>query len=244
LSKIFVVGLGPGELSQITPKALEALRESDVIAGYDLYIELIKPLITDKETISTGMKKEVERCRAAVETALAGKTVAVVSSGDAGIYGMAGLIHEIAAEYEQTTEIVVIGGITAASSAAAILGAPLTHDFAVISLSDLLTPWESIEKRLDLASLAGFVICLYNPSSKKRGDYLNKACEIVMKNLDENTACGYVKNIGRDGEEYKVLTLKELSESNVDMFTTVIIGNKDTKVVRGKLVTPRGYRGV
>jgi precorrin-3B C17-methyltransferase len=244
LSKIFVVGLGPGELSQITPKALEALRESDVIAGYDLYIELIKPLITDKEIISTGMKKEVERCRSAVETALTGKTVAVVSSGDAGIYGMAGLIHEIAAEYEQTTEIEVIGGITAASSAAAILGAPLTHDFAVISLSDLLTPWESIEKRLDFASLAGFVICLYNPSSKKRGDYLNKACEIVMKNLDKNTACGYVKNIGRDGEEYKVLTLKELSESNVDMFTTVIIGNKDTKVVRGKLVTPRGYRGV
>lgn len=244
MSKIFVVGLGPGELSQITPKALEALRESDVIAGYDLYIELIKPLITDKEIISTGMKKEVERCRAAVETALTGKTVAVVSSGDAGIYGMAGLIHEIVAEYEETTEIEVIGGITAASSAAAILGAPLTHDFAVISLSDLLTPWESIEKRLYLASLAGFVICLYNPSSKKRGDYLNKACEIVMKNLDENTNCGYVKNIGRNSEEYKVLTLKELSESNVDMFTTVIIGNKDTKVVRGKLVTPRGYRGI
>lgn len=244
MNKIYVVGLGPGEQSQITPKALAALRESDVIAGYDLYIKLIKPLISDKEIISTSMKKEVNRCRAAVETALTGKTVAVVSSGDAGIYGMAGLVFEIAAEYEETIEIEVIGGITAASSAAAILGAPLTHDFAVISLSDLLTPWENIEKRLDFASLAGFVICLYNPSSKKRVDYLNKACKIVMRNLDEDTACGYVKNIGRDGQKYKVLSLKELSESSVDMFTTVIIGNKDTKVVKGRLVTPRGYRGV
>lgn len=241
--KLYVVGLGPGEVSQMTGKAVEAIENSDTIVGYGVYTDLIADLIEGKEIITTPMKKEVDRCHSAVQAAIEGKNVAMVSSGDAGIYGMAGLILEVLSEYENhNVEVEVIPGITAASSAAAVLGAPLTHDFAVISLSDLLTPWESIEKRLNLASEAGFVICLYNPSSKKRADYLKKACEIVMKNLPEETPCGFVQNIAREGQNSKVLTLKELAEAQVDMFTTVVIGNKTTRVIDGKLVTPRGYR--
>ncbi|MDF2984648.1 MAG: precorrin-3B C17-methyltransferase [Eubacterium sp.] len=239
------MGIGPGDECNITEKAIRALEESQLIVGYGVYIDLIRHLIPDKETASTPMKKEVERCRLAVEEAIAGKKVAVVSSGDAGIYGMAGLIYEVLAEYNTTeVQVEVIPGITAATSAAAVLGAPLTQDFAVISLSDLLTPWEDIEKRLQLAAQAGFVICIYNPSSKKRGDYLKKACEIVMKTVDKTTPCGYVKNIGRAGQQHKILTLEELAEEQVDMFTTVIIGNKNTSVINGRLVTSRGYRGV
>ena len=245
-NKLYVVGLGPGEDSQITGRALEALNESDVIAGYGVYIELISHLIEGKETIVTPMKQEVERCRMAVRAAMEGKTVAMVSSGDAGIYGMAALIFQVAEEISASSsvEIEVVPGITAACSAAAVLGAPLTHDFAVISLSDLLTPWERIEKRLRLASQAGFVLCIYNPSSKKRADYLQKACEIVMETLPGDTACGYVRNIGREGQEARTLTLAELAKTQVDMFTTVIIGSEQTRIIDGKLVTPRGYRGV
>ncbi|MEG2016939.1 MAG: precorrin-3B C(17)-methyltransferase [Clostridium sp.] len=241
--KLYVVGLGPGEVSQMTGKAAEVIESCDTIVGYGVYTDLISDLIEGKEVITTPMKKEVDRCHMAVQAAIDGKNVAMVSSGDAGIYGMAGLIIEVLSEYENhNVEVEVIPGITAASSAAAVLGAPLTHDFAVISLSDLLTPWERIEKRLSLASEAGFIICLYNPSSKKRADYLKKACEIVMKNLPEETPCGFVQNIAREGETSRVLTLKELAETQVDMFTTVVIGNETTKVIDGKLVTPRGYR--
>ncbi len=241
--KLYVVGLGPGEVSQMTGKAAEVIESCDTIVGYGVYTDLISDLIEGKEVITTPMKKEVDRCHMAVQAAINGKNVAMVSSGDAGIYGMAGLIIEVLSEYENhNVEVEVIPGITAASSAAAVLGAPLTHDFAVISLSDLLTPWERIEKRLSLASEAGFIICLYNPSSKKRADYLKKACEIVMKNLPEETPCGFVQNIAREGQKSRVLTLKELAETQVDMFTTVVIGNDTTKVIDGKLVTPRGYR--
>ncbi|MEG2935151.1 MAG: precorrin-3B C(17)-methyltransferase, partial [Clostridium sp.] len=199
--KLYVVGLGPGEVSQMTGKAAEVIESCDTIVGYGVYTDLISDLIEGKEVITTPMKKEVDRCHMAVQAAIDGKNVAMVSSGDAGIYGMAGLIIEVLSEYENhNVEVEVIPGITAASSAAAVLGAPLTHDFAVISLSDLLTPWERIEKRLSLASEAGFIICLYNPSSKKRADYLKKACEIVMKNLPEETPCGFVQNIAREGE--------------------------------------------
>ncbi|MFI3206659.1 MAG: precorrin-3B C(17)-methyltransferase [Clostridia bacterium] len=239
---IYIVGLGPGEKSQMTQKALDAIEKSDVVAGYTVYIELIKDLITGKEVLSTAMMKEVERCKLAVIEAGKGKTVSMVSSGDAGIYGMASLMIEIANELNIDTEIEVVAGITAASSAAAVLGAPLTHDFAVISLSNLLTPWEKIEKRLDLASQAEFIIVLYNPSSKKRKDFLKNACDIIMKNISGDTMCGYVKNIGRDEEQGKILKLSELREETVDMFTTVVIGNSTTKLIKGKLVTPRGYR--
>ncbi len=239
---IYIVGLGPGEQSQITPKAIEALKNSDVIAGYTVYIDLIKDVIEGKEILQTPMMQEVSRCRQAVLAAGEGKTVTMVSSGDAGIYGMASLMIEICDELKVTTEIEVIAGITAASSAAAVLGAPLTHDFAVISLSNLLTPWESIEKRLDLASMAGFILVIYNPTSKKRADFLSKACDIVMRNRTPNTKCGYVKNIGREGQTYKILSLEELRDEQVDMFTTIIIGNETTKAIGDKLVTPRGYR--
>lgn len=242
--KIYVVGLGPGDESQMTPQAKAAIADSDVIVGYDLYVELIKHLIDDKQSITTGMKKEVDRCEQAFELALDGKTVSMVCSGDSGIYGMAGIVHEIAesADINSEVEVIVIPGITAACSAAAVLGAPLIHDFAVISLSDLLTPWEKIEKRLELASDADFVICLYNPSSKKRHDYLRRACEIMLKHKSPNTHCGYVRNVGREGQRAAVCSLSELMTHEVDMFTTVIVGNSQTRLVNGKLVTPRGYR--
>lgn len=239
--KIYVVGTGPGELSQITPKALEAIREANVIAGYNLYVDLLGDLIEGKELIQTPMKQEVQRCQAAIDSALAGNTVAMVSSGDAGVYGMAGLIYELAKDHPDL-DIQVIPGVTAASSAAAVLGAPLIHDFAVISLSDLLTPWEKIEKRLELAAAADFVLVLYNPSSKKRADYLQKACDLVLKHQPADLSCGYVRNIGREGEEATVLTLTQLREAEVDMFTTVVIGNSQTEIIHGKLVTPRGYK--
>ncbi len=239
---IYIVGLGPGAADQMTPKALAAIQAADVVAGYTVYIDLIQDMLAGKEVLATPMMKEVERCKLAAKAAATGKTVAMVSSGDAGIYGMASLMIEVCAELGIDTEIKVVAGITAASSAAAVLGAPLTHDFAVISLSNLLTPWEKIATRLDLASRAGFIIVLYNPSSKKRKDFLQHACEIVLQNCPEQTMCGYVQNIGRAGECAKVLPLIELKEAKVDMFTTVIIGNTSTKVVEGKLVTPRGYR--
>ena len=211
------------------------------MASYGVYIDLIDELIEGKEIIQTPMKQEVKRCQMAIDSALEGNTVAMISSGDAGVYGMAGLIYELA-EPHPNLEIEVIPGVTAASSAASVLGAPLIHDFAVISLSDLLTPWEKIEKRLELAAASDFVITLYNPSSKKRHDYLQKACDIMMKHKSPDTKCGYVRNIGRDEEESTVLTLKELREAQVDMFTTVIVGNEMTQVINGKLVTPRGYK--
>lgn len=239
---IYIVGLGPGEQSQMTPKAIEAIEKSQVIAGYTVYVELVQDLIKDKEVLSTAMMKEVERCKLAAIEASKGKIVSMISSGDAGVYGMASLMIEVCEELGIDTPIEIVAGITAASSAAAVLGAPLTHDFAVISLSNLLTPWEKIEKRLDLASQAGFTIVLYNPSSKKRHDFLEKACSIVMKNISPDTMCGFVKNIGREGEASEIMKLSELKEAKVDMFTTVVIGNETTKVIKGKLVTPRGYR--
>lgn len=241
--KVYIIGLGPGGIDQITPKAISALEESDVLTGYTVYIDLIKQRFPDKKVLTTPMKKEVDRCHMALQEAIDGKTVSMVCSGDAGVYGMAGLIYEVSQEYPPV-EIEVISGITAACSGAALLGAPLIHDFAVISLSDLLTPYELIEKRLECAAMADFCICLYNPSSKKRHDYLMKACDIVAKHRSLETVCGIVKNIGREGEEYKVMTLKELRETQVDMFTTVYIGNSNTKVISGKMVTPRGYKNV
>lgn len=238
--KVTVIGLGPGGGADLTGRARAALETCDLIVGYTAYIELVKPDFPEKKVLSTGMRREVDRCRAAVEAALTGKDVAVVCSGDSGVYGMAGLIYEVAQEYDPI-EIEVIPGITAACGGAAVLGAPLTHDFAVISLSDLLTPWEKIEKRLSAAAQADFVICLYNPSSRSRADYLARACDILLRDKNPNTVCGTVRNIGREGEEGKLLTLAQLRDTQVDMFTTVFIGNSQTKVLGGKMVTPRGY---
>jgi len=246
--KIYAVGLGPGNPDYLAPKAREAILASDVVAGYTGYLEFIPDLLKNKEIIATGMKGETKRCEAAIAGALKGKQVCVVSSGDAGIYGMAALLYELAERHE-AIEIEVIPGITAASSAAAILGSPLTNDFAVISLSDLLTPWDVIEKKLDACSMADMVLCLYNPQSKKRSDYLERACAIILWHKSPETNCGYVQNALRGGGasgwggcKSCICTLAELAKTPVDMFTTVVIGNSDTKIINGKLVTVRGYR--
>ena len=243
MGKVYVVGIGPGAKDQMTVRAAKVLSECQVIVGYTVYIDLIKEEYPDKICLSTPMRQEVQRCRMALEEAGKEQNVAVVCSGDAGIYGMAGLVYDLAADYSGV-EIEVVPGITAASGGAAILGAPLMHDFAVISLSDLMTPWEKIEKRLRMAAMADFVICIYNPSSRKRADYLKKACLCMMEYKKEDTVCGIVKNIGREGECMKILSLKELSETDVDMFTTVFVGNEETRIIGDKMVTPRGYKNV
>lgn len=240
MKKLYIVGLGPGDGEFITLQARKALEDSQVICGYTVYIDLIAESCQGKEILTTPMTKELERCRMALERAADGQTTAMVCSGDAGVYGMAGPILELSPEYPQV-EIEVVPGITAALSGGAVLGAPLTHDFAIISLSDLLTPWETIEKRLHCAAEADFVLCIYNPRSKKRTDHLMKACDIVMEHRDENTVCGIVRNIGREGQEHKLMTLRQLRDEPVDMFTTVFIGNSATRALGDKMVTPRGY---
>ena len=243
LAKIYVVGIGPGSYEEMTLRAAKALQESHVIVGYTVYVDLVKEHFAGKEFLTTPMKKEVERCVLAFEEAKKGKTVAMICSGDAGVYGMAGLMYQVGADYPEV-ELEIISGTTAATAGAAVLGAPLIHDFCLISLSDLLTPWEKIEARLLHAAEADFVICLYNPSSKKRHDYLQKACDLMLRHKSPDTVCGLVGNIGREGQHSRVLTLKELQETPVDMFTTVFIGNGQTENIGGKMVTPRGYRNV
>ena len=243
MSTVYVVGLGPGAEEQMTVRAQKVLEHCPVLIGYNVYIDLVKEQFPDKIFLSTPMRKEPERCRMAFEEAEKGQDVAMICSGDAGVYGMAGLIYEVGREYPEI-KIEIIPGITAATGGAAVLGAPLMHDFAVISLSDLLTPWEQIEERLEAAAKAGFVICLYNPSSKKRHDYLQKACDLMMKYKSPDTICGTVSNIAREGETANVMTLKELRDTQVDMFTTVFIGNSQTKEINHKMVTPRGYKNV
>jgi precorrin-3B C17-methyltransferase len=227
----------------MTGKAIRALNESDAIIGYTVYVDLVKEYFPGKAFLTTPMKKEVDRCVLAFEEAKKGKTVSMICSGDAGVYGMSGLMYEVGADYPDIT-LEVIPGVTAATGGAAVLGAPLIHDFCLISLSDLLTPWEKIEKRLLAAAEADFVVCLYNPSSKKRHDYLQKACDLMMQYKAPETVCGIVSQIGRDGESSQVMTLKELRDTKVDMFTTVFVGNSQTKEINGKMVTPRGYRYV
>ncbi len=241
MSRIYVTGLGPGAGDQMTVKARKVLEHCPVIIGYTVYIDLIREMFPDKVFLSTPMRQEADRCRMAFREAEKGQDVAMVCSGDAGIYGMAGLIFEIGRDYPDI-EIEVVPGITAASGGAAVLGAPLMHDFAVISLSDLLTPWETIEKRLDAAAQADFVICLYNPSSRKRADHLQKACDIILQHRDPGNVCGIVRNIGRDGESCAIMTLEKLRDTGTDMFTTVFIGNSRTFELNGKMITPRGYK--
>ena len=243
MKKLYVVGIGPGAYEKMTIEAAEALKNSDVIIGYTVYVDLVKEHFPGKEFLTTPMKKEVERCKMAFEEAMKGKTVSMICSGDAGVYGMAGLMYEVGLSYPEV-ELSIIAGVTAATGGAAVLGAPLIHDFCLISLSDLLTPWEKIETRLLDAAHGDFVVCLYNPSSKKRHDYLQKACDLMLKYKSEETVCGIVGNIGRDGESETVMTLKELRDTKVDMFTTVFIGNSQTKNINGKMVTPRGYKNV
>ena len=240
-NRIYIVGIGPGKEEMMTKEALCALDQADVIVGYTGYLKLLGERFRDKDMLSTPMRQEEERCRLCFREAGKGRQTALICSGDAGIYGMASLMYEIGREYPET-ELVVIAGVTAASSGAAVLGAPLNHDFCTISLSDLLTPWEKIARRLKAAAEGDFVIVLYNPSSHKRKDHLRRACDILLQSIEEERVCGYVENIGREGMKAEVCTLKELKEREVNMFTTVFIGNSDSEVVRGKFVTRRGYR--
>lgn len=236
---VYVVGIGPGDRGHMTYAALEVLKEVDVIIGYGTYIDLIADLIKDKEIINSGMRKEIERARQAVALALEGKKVAVISSGDPGVYGMAGIVLEIA---KDKVSVEVIPGVTAATAAAASLGAPLMHDFAVISLSDLLTPWPKIMTRLEAAALGDMVIVLYNPKSKGRPDNIDIAREIILWHRDPQTPVGLVRNAKRGSEEVVVTTLKDMLNYKIDMLTTVIIGNSETLVENGRIITPRGYQ--
>ena len=240
-NRIYIIGMGPGTEEMMTPQADAALRESDVIVGYPVYLKLLGDKYQEKEFLSTPMKQEVRRCEMCFEEAEKGKTVSMVCSGDAGVYGMASLLYEMS-ENHKDCELVVVPGITAANSGAAVLGAPLNHDYCVISLSDLMTPWDLIEKRLAAAAMGDFCMAIYNPSSHNRADYLMRACDILLKNgVEPERACGYVENIGRDNTKATICRLEELKERQVNMFTTVFIGNSRTKIIDGKLVTPRGY---
>ena len=233
--------MGPGKEDFMTLQAKQVLAESDCIVGYTVYLEILPESLKSKELISTPMRQEVKRCEMAFEEAMKGKKVSMICSGDAGVYGMASLMYELSERYPDV-EIEVVPGITATLSGAAVLGAPVNHDFCIISLSDLLTPWEKIEKRLRAAAEGDFAIAIYNPSSHKRKDYLQKACDILLESIEEERPCGLVRNIGRDNTESIVMTLKELRNTEVDMFTTVFVGNSESRIINGKLITGRGYK--
>lgn len=239
--KLVLVGIGPGSIDCMTREVYAALGSANIVVGYSVYIELVKPFFPQKEYLSTPMKKEEERCRLALLKANSGNNVVFICGGDSGIYGLASLAYMIAYKEFKDVAIEVLPGVTAASAGASVLGAPLVTDFAVISLSDALTAWSTIEKRLRGASSADFCIVLYNPSSKKRFDYLKKACSVLLEVLPKNTVCGIVENISRDNENSVVCTLEELYNMRVNMFTTVFIGNSTTVNVNGKMITPRGY---
>ena len=238
---LYVVGMGPGEKKQMTGQALEVMEQCQVIAGYTVYVDLVRGLFPQKEFLTTAMTREEERCRKAFDCCMEGKNTAMICSGDAGVYGMAGLILELAEQYPGVS-VRTVPGITAACAGAAVLGAPLMHDFAVISLSDRLTPLEVIWNRVEAAARADFVICLYNPASKGRPDYFRQACSRILKYRPGHTVCGLAVNIGREGEGMEVLALEDLKERRVDMFTTVYIGNSHTRQIGPYMVTPRGYR--
>lgn len=238
---IYVVGIGPGGAETITPQAMKILQYCDVIAGYEKYVDMVRDLVPGKILFSSKMTQELDRCKWSLMFARDyGKNVALISSGDSGVYGMAGLMLETASG--SGIDVKIIPGMTAANSCAAILGAPLMNDYVTISLSDYLTEWRIIEKRLIFACMGDFVMCLYNPASSKRPDNFKKACDVVLRYYDADTPAGYVRNIGREGEIYGVMTLAEIRECDIDMLCTVIIGNSQTHILDGKMITPRGYK--
>ena len=244
MGKITVVGIGPGGEEDMTPKALQAIREADVVAGYTTYIKLVEPFLSGKEIIGTGMMQEVDRCRLAVMNAAQGKNTVMVSGGDSGVYGMAGLILEIALQYDEDTrpDVSVVAGISAVNAAAAVLGAPLMHDFAVISLSDRLTPWELIKKRASHAAQGDFVIALYNPRSKSRVKNIDEIRDILLQYRSPATPVGIVQNASRPDEKKILSNIRDFTNEDIDMFSIVIIGNSKTFVKDGWMVTPRGYK--
>ncbi len=239
--KVYVVGIGPGDRRYMSYMAVKAIEESNTIIGYKTYINLIEDLLGDKEVINSGMKKEIERCTLTIEKALEGKIVSIVSSGDPGVYGMAGAILELINEKEYDLEVEIVPGITAANAAASSLGAPLMHDYTVISLSDLLTDWEVIKKRIKCAAEGDFIIALYNPRSKGRVHQIEEAREIIMEYRSGDTPVGIVKNAKREGENVVITTLGEMLDHEIDMLSIVIIGNSNTYHSMNKMITPRGY---
>lgn len=240
--KLYIVGTGAGNAGGMTLDAQSAIQASDIVVGYTLYVELLRSIFPEKNYLSTGMKSEAERVNLALSEAQNGKTVALICSGDSGVYGMAGLALELSENYTNI-DIEIVPGVTAALSGGALLGAPLGHDFAVISLSDLLTPWDVTKNGFALR-LRDFAVALYNPSSRKRADYLRRACEILLEQKSPDTICGIARNIGREECSINVLTLSELRDTPVDMFCTVFIGSSSTRNINGKMVTPRGYKNV
>ncbi len=236
-----IVGLGPGNVLEMTPRARQAIEQAEVIAGYTTYIKLISNLIDGKKIIGTAMMQEIERCRQALDEAIAGKNVAVISSGDAGVYGMAGLIIDMILDSAAQIEFEVVAGVSAVNAAAAILGAPLMHDFAVVSLSDLLTPWELIKKRVNCAAEGDFVIAIYNPKSKRRVDNIVEVQKILLNYREKNTPVGIVTNAGRANERKIITTLGNFTAEEINMFSLVLIGNSQTYVKSGFMITPRGY---
>ena len=242
MKTITVIGIGPGNILDMTERAKMAIAQAEVVVGYNTYIKLIETLISDKQVIGTGMMQEIERCKAAVEAAL-NKDVVVVSSGDAGVYGMAGLVLEMILNLpkEKRPQFEVISGVSAVNAAASILGAPLMHDFAVISLSDLLTPWDLITKRVEYAAEADFVIALYNPKSHKRIENIDEVKRIVLKYRRENTPVGIVTGASRENESKIISTLGKFTDEDINMFSLVIIGNSQTYVKENYMITPRGY---
>ncbi len=244
MNKLCVVGIGPGNYENMTIRADRALREAEVIIGYTLYVELIRSCYPEKEYISTPMTKEAQRCQIALDSAKSGRKTALVCSGDSGVYGMAALLYELRGERSEP-ELEIIPGVTAACSGAALLGAPLTQDFAAVSLSDRLTGWDRIEAKLEAAAQAELSVVLYNPASKSRPEHLRQACEILLRHLPEDTVCGVAQNVGREGEAARLTTLGRLKEDKqVDMFSTVFIGTRQTFALAGRMITPRGYRDV
>ena len=236
-----VIGIGPGSFAMMTQEAIAALQEAEIVVGYKTYTHLVKPLTGDKQVIKTGMCKEIERCQTAIELAQAGHNVALISSGDAGIYGMAGLVLELVTSQQLDVEVRLVAGITASIAAASLLGAPLMHDFCHISLSDLLTPWPVIEKRIIAAASADFVICFYNPRSRGREGHLARAFELMSEFTNPQTPVGVVKAAGRKKEQKWLTTFGEMDFEPVDMTSLVIVGNKTTFVRNGLMITPRGY---
>lgn len=244
MNKLSIVGIGPGSYENMTIRADRVLRECTLIVGYTVYVGLVRACYPDKEYAATPMTHEVQRCQLALKAAKSGRRTALICSGDSGIYGMAALAHELRGESDDPA-IEIIPGVTAACSGAALLGAPLGQDFAAISLSDRMTSWEQIEAKLEAAANAGFCIALYNPASRHRSGHLRRACGVLLRCLPETTVCGIAESIGREGEAVRLLSLGKLQEDmQAGMFSTVFIGNRQTRVIAGAMVTPRGYRDV
>ena len=238
--KIYIVGIGPGKKPDMTFKAYEAMESSDIIVGYKTYTDLVKKYFSSTEIKSSSMMKEVDRCIEVLELAKAGKNVALISSGDAGVYGMAGIMYEVIGENDDV-EVEVIAGVTATNAAAAIVGAPIMHDYVTISLSNLLTDWELIKRRLELAAQGDFIVSLYNPKSRGRTTQIVKAQQIMLKYKSKDTPVAIVRNAGRENEEYEITTLENMLDFEINMLTIVLIGNSNTYVKNGKMITPRGY---